>query len=123
MGSGEEKEEKKKITRSRETRKEKGVKPEIKRREETGVKLIKTHEEEGMGTKTVRKNTLQRLKQQTANRNLQSCGSRKHRRFDRGGERDGMWLLPVVNPNFNTHTHTLLLQHDSLQHLRNTASR
>lgn len=90
--------------------------------EERGKKCENEADEKGeMGTKTVRRKPCRSNRQQTEN--MQSCGSREHRRFDRGGERNGIWLLPVVNPHFNTHTHSHTTPTDSLRHLRNEASR
>lgn len=53
-----------------------------------GIEVDKTHEEEEWSQRLREKNALQRLKQQTENRNLQSCGSRKHGRFERGEKWD-----------------------------------
>lgn len=58
------------------------------------------HKDEGSSTKTMRKYPAEAK----ATHRMKSCGSSKHRSFDRGVERNGMWLFPVVKPNFNTDT-------------------
>lgn len=105
--------------------KRKRVRPGIKeQRRLRGLKLIRTHEEEGMGTKTGREKHTAEAK--ATDRKQESAVMWKQNAqevWQRRGEKWDVAPSCCQSQFQHKHTHTLLLQRDSLQHLRNKASR